>query len=311
MKRNTSLFFGKNLAEITLEDLRDYFSTRQEESSKLEFKSGEVEITDVFKEIAAFLNTEGGLLIIGAPRELKETEGKRTIRYCQGDLTFSKFVSKDWLQQKIFSNITPSPTDIAVKEINTTEGSVFIIDIPQSFTPPHQSNSDGRYYIRIDNEAKPAPHGLIQALFEKRKKPKLTARLNKQTNDALNDSITIYIQNESSIPADKVSFIIDVYNVNSVDSDHLFHKIDDDGLGIKFTLSENSRQILASVIVLQIKLTVEHVGKNYIITVNYWCKDTDFDCKYFIIDPNNDNIESHHWLDEGARLTDRIDDLHK
>lgn len=69
-------------------DIKDFFSTRQEESSTLEFKSGEVDVTDIFKEITAFLNTEGGLLIIGAPREVKEVIGKKTVVYCQGEPIF-------------------------------------------------------------------------------------------------------------------------------------------------------------------------------------------------------------------------------
>ena len=159
-------FFDKNPDELTVSDIQNYFNDRQEESPTLEFKSGDAEINDVFKEVAAFLNTEGGLLIIGSPRETRETIGKRVINFCQGEVTYSKFVSKDWLHQKLFSNITPSPTEIYIKEIVTEKGNIFILDIPQSTNPPHQSTADGRYYIRLENESKPAPHGLIQALFD-------------------------------------------------------------------------------------------------------------------------------------------------
>jgi hypothetical protein len=55
--------FNKKKDELTLDNLKEFFSPPQEETSVLEFKSGGVEIIDIYKEVAAFLNTEGGLLV--------------------------------------------------------------------------------------------------------------------------------------------------------------------------------------------------------------------------------------------------------
>ncbi len=104
--------FQKSHEEFTLQDLEVFFKSEQEESSTIEFKSGEVSLEKIYAEITAFLNTEGGLLIIGAPREkeVKTTKGSKKV--CQGDLTFSAFKNKDWLIQKIAQNITPPPHKI-------------------------------------------------------------------------------------------------------------------------------------------------------------------------------------------------------
>ncbi len=76
--------FNKPIGSLQLKDLEEYFKEPQEETSILEFKSGEVEINDVYKEVAAFLNTEGGLLIIGTPREeevlIKKNKKKKFAR---------------------------------------------------------------------------------------------------------------------------------------------------------------------------------------------------------------------------------------
>lgn len=311
MKQYITQFFNKPADEITLADIETFFSTRQEENSTLEFKSGQVEISDVFKEISAFLNTEGGLLIIGSPEESKEIVGKRNVRFCIGKLTYSKFISKDWLHQKIFSNITPSPTNIFIKEISTPNGNIFIIDIPQSLQPPHQSNSDGRYYIRIDNEAKPAPHGLIQALFNKRKVPKLSADIILDQTHFDTDSLFVALKNNSAIPAEKVGFIIDVYNAEVPDNFQGFRHITKDELGIKFSYSGNTDQVLVSVMSLGIEFAVHHNEKKYIVMVSYWCKDTDFDATIFTINPEEKSIESVGWLDEGVKISDLIKDLQK
>jgi predicted HTH transcriptional regulator len=214
--------FGKPRNELLLIDIEEYFSSPQEETSVVEFKSGEVEINDIFKEVTAFLNTEGGLLIIGSPREVNKTIGKTTIKICQGSLTYSNFKNKDWLYQKIASNIVPSPTNIKIEEFITSNGNIFLIDIPQSLNPPHQSLSDGRYYLRLERDAKPAPHGIVQALFNKRRVPLIAATIQFEQFNDLNDKVTISLRNESSFPAEKVSFIIDVYNVESINSSYSF-----------------------------------------------------------------------------------------
>jgi len=308
-KEYITQFFNKNPEDLNIEDMKEFFCVRQDENSTLEFKSGEVEIDDLYKEVTAFLNTEGGMIIVGAPRESKEKNGKRIACYCQGELTFSKFISKDWLNQKLFSNITPSPSNIYIKEFVTDQGNVFILDIPQSMYPPHQSNSDGRYYIRIDNEAKPAPHGLVQALFDKRRKPKLHAKLKRSELDELNDEIIFSIHNDSEIPADKVAFIVDVFNVVSVYGNSKFNEMEDELRIKKFFYSEATDRVLASVIQIGDSFKLKHYRKNYIISVNYWCKETDFDSTYFIVDTTNGTISSHNWLDQNANLLKILEEL--
>lgn len=49
MERYIEKFFDKKADGITIEHIEEFFKNRQDESSTLEFKSGEVEIHDVFK----------------------------------------------------------------------------------------------------------------------------------------------------------------------------------------------------------------------------------------------------------------------
>lgn len=297
--------FGKLPSEVTLNDIKEYFSSPQEESSIIEFKSGEVEINDIFKEITAFLNTEGGLLIIGAPRETKQILGKNSIKICVGDLTYSNFKNKDWLYQKIASNIVPFPTDLKIEEYLTELGNVFLIDIPQSLNPPHQSSADGKYYLRLERDAKPAPHGIVQALFNKRRVPILSAEINIQKIDENRDKVIVRIVNESNIPADKVSFIVDVYNVNKVESIYNFDFINDP-LGNKFCLSNHLNQVLVQIISFSIDFTVQHYNKDYLIFVGFWCRDIDFDFKYFTYSPYYDKIVNEGTMKKGKLLIDEL-----
>ncbi|MXO03506.1 helix-turn-helix domain-containing protein [Flavobacterium sp. HBTb2-11-1] len=297
--------FRKKRDEVILDDVKDYFSTPQEESSVVEFKSGEVEINDIFKEIAAFLNTEGGLLIIGAPRETKHTIGKNVVKVCQGELIYSNFKNKDWLYQKIASNIVPTPTDLKIEEFLTEKGNVFLIDISQSLNPPHQCSSDGKYYLRLERDAKPAPHGIVQALFNKRRVPSLNADIKVRDIKNYVDAITITIKNESSVPAEKVSFMIEVYNVENIYSDHKI-LVFDDSLGKKFSLSNQVPQVLVQVIGIPIKFDIRHFNRDYVIFVAFWCRDVDFDFKFFTYRPSEKKIVTEATLKDGMLLQEEL-----
>lgn len=297
--------FGKKRDEVYLSDIKEYFSSPQEESSVVEFKSGEVEINDVYKEIAAFLNTEGGLLIIGAPRETKQTIGRNVIKVCEGELTFSKFKNKDWLYQKIASNIVPTPTDLKIQEFLTESGNVFLIDISQSLSPPHQCSSDGKYYLRLERDAKPAPHGIVQALFNKRRYPSLNADVVIKDIKSHVDSVVVTIKNESSIPAEKVSYMIEVYNIENIYSEHKF-SVFDDSLGEKFSLSNHIPQVLVQVIGIPIKFDIQHCNKDYLIFVAFWCRDLDFDFKFFTYRPSEKRVVTEATFKEGMLLAEEL-----
>ncbi|MRX37656.1 hypothetical protein GJU43_00060 [Flavobacterium sp. LC2016-23] len=297
--------FSKKRDEVSLVDIENYFSSPQEESSVVEFKSGEVEINDIFKEIAAFLNTEGGLLIIGSPRETKQTVGKNIIKICEGKLTFSNFKNKDWLYQKIASNIVPTPTDLKIEEFLTENGNIFLIDIPQSLNPPHQCSSDGKYYLRLERDAKPAPHGIVQALFNKRRVPVLSANIDVKDVKSHQDSIVVSIKNESAIPAEKLAYIIDVYNVEQIKSNYNF-KLIEDSLGNKFSFTGHTEQVLVQVINVPVKFDIQHSGKDYLIFVAFWCRDLDFDFKFFTYSPTKKEVVIEATLKEGVKLTDEL-----
>lgn len=281
--------FGKNIEELILDDIKIFFQNKQQEGPLIEFKSGEVEINDLYNEITAFLNTEGGILIIGAPKETKEKIGNTLQRFCQGELTYSQFSSKEWLLQKIYTNITPSPIGINIQHFLTQNGNIFILEIPQSFNPPHQSNNTGKYYIRLETEAKAAPHGLVQALFDKRRKPLLFPDLKTKELDNGIDEVTVSLSNLSSTPAEKVSLIIDVYNCDTLNKD--FEIIYDDSLGPKFSCSLSYDQVLVSVISVTTKFNVTRRNRNYVISVGYWSLNNDFEIIFFFINTSAQTIE--------------------
>ncbi|MFO8234980.1 MAG: ATP-binding protein [Bacteroidales bacterium] len=283
--------FGKDLYQINYADLIEYFSVPREETSLLEFKSGEVKVNSVFKEICAFLNTEGGIVIVGSPKEKKiQKAGTRMKRVCQGELVSSRFRDKQWLSGLISANIVPPPKGIRIREILTDKGNHFIIDVPQSKNPPHQFLTDGRYYIRIEQEAKPAPHGIVEALFYKKQKAQLEVdvQINASVEKAETmNNVDINIRNISQFPTDSISFLIQLFNVEEVRKHGNIHQAgitESDGM---IELKGTCEQVVVDDRTLPLHLKIVNKLQPFLISVLTWNKEAGMFKHYEIFDPVN------------------------
>jgi len=195
---------GKNLQELTIDDVQNYFVEQRLETDTLEFKSFPAQtdfdalMIKILKTICGFLNGSGGLLILGAPG--KTVVGN--VDYFQGNLTpvpVQKAV--DWFINKISSSITPMPIDISVKIILIEQSYIYLFEVQESKFKPHQFSHI--YYIRLDGQTKPAPHYIVQALMRQITYPDLRAaiRLNAFQNNgwATTSKLAIAIFNFSQL----------------------------------------------------------------------------------------------------------------
>jgi hypothetical protein len=144
--------------------------------------------------VCSFLNSEGGILIYGAPREDKRNpenpENFKLKPYPVGLLG-----DHDSIIRKIADGITPMPVGIRLNEVEVEGGIVAIFEIQDSQSKPHQT--ENIYQIRIDGQKKPAPHYLIQALMRQITFPDLKAfirPLNRQTKISPKHEILIPIE---------------------------------------------------------------------------------------------------------------------
>lgn len=296
MNALTLQLLGKDIYSISDEDLVSFFSIEQEETALLEFKSGEVKLEDVYKEVAAFANTEGGVLVIGAPRERDVQRGLEKVKVCFGELTTSSFRGKDWLTQKLASQVIPLPVGIKVQEITVVDGRRFVIEVPQSLSPPHQVAERGIYYIRLDREARPAPHAFVQALFNKRRVPLLSAQITLKTREEDTDAVTVLVVNESRFPADRVGMIVSVWNVDDVECDLRLEK-DASQLVDRWTRSMRSDQVLVNPLAMPTNMLIRHRRQPYFVSIGYWSIDCEYQQNYWVCNP----------LKEGFSLAGNID----
>jgi hypothetical protein len=165
--------FGVEATRLTYENVVDFFSTAKVENTNLEFKSfnGVQKLPEkIYNSICALLNSNGGLIIWGSPKESFLTDG---LKQCFGDLTpLKEKLKKEDLMRSISDKITPIPNNIEVYEIDDKNGSyIYLFQIQRSEYSPHQT--DNRYYMRLDAETRIAPHYFVEALFRKVKYPDL------------------------------------------------------------------------------------------------------------------------------------------
>lgn len=187
----SNVIFNKDLFDLELSDLEFFFETSKEENLNLEFKSfvnqGEYSKKEdaVKKAVCGLLNSEGGIVIWGAPIEVKDLQGNTS---AVGALTpFQSQLDKDRLINIFSSTISPMPIGIRVQVLKNAIGeSIFIIEVEKSIERPHQY--DNRYYVRLDGQTRIAPHYLISALMKSTDFPVLRGhiRLKRIENDGNN-----------------------------------------------------------------------------------------------------------------------------
>ena len=170
--------FGKTFDQLTRQDIVDFFSSPKEESDIIEYKSfferGQNNYNHkekaILKSICAFLNSNGGIIIWGAPVERKDSDGNK---HYEGELSpVDRLIKKDSFIAKIANKIIPVPDNINMTIIPCNEGkSVCVFEIQESEYKPHQF--DDRYWMRLDGQTKTAPHHYVEALFRQIKYPNL------------------------------------------------------------------------------------------------------------------------------------------
>lgn len=287
---HSQTIFQKDLYQITREDLEKFFSEDQEENSILEFKEGMTDIVKIYAEVAAFLNTEGGLLILGAPRE-KEHPSKKGYKVASGSLTPCTIRDRDVILRGLGTGIAPSPTSIKIHEVPIEDGSVYILDIAQSMTPPHQVSNSGKYYIRLEREAKAAPHGIVEALFNKRQKPRLQISCSTALVEDSGELVVIFeLKNTSLTTAESVGFMLTIYGAS-----HITEK--EGGLRFAFTRDKASchdfspSDILVKGIVRRMSFGIRPSVTHFLMSASGYCKDGELLTIWYLLSKRGEVVD--------------------
>lgn len=166
-------FLGKSIESIGfVSDIEPFIRKEEPESQTLEYKSAGSPLSEHGDVISAFLNSGGGLLIVGSPREVDVAlDGGRKARVCRGPFTPLREISKDDAHRSLLSKVSPIPSSVLVNPVRCDGGCVIVVEVCSSSYPPHQH--DWTYWIRLDGETRKAPHALVESLFLQRRGPNM------------------------------------------------------------------------------------------------------------------------------------------
>ena len=161
------------LDDYTFETVESFITSEVEESIHIEFKSADAlgksdgKKKEISKDIAAFANSDGGIIIYGiAEEDHKASE----LSFISGD----EF-PKEWLEQVINSSIQRVIPDLRIFPIRRTgeiTESIYVVQIPSSLEAPHISR-DKRFYRRYNFESVPMEEYDIRQLYGRRIKSNL------------------------------------------------------------------------------------------------------------------------------------------
>lgn len=146
------------------------------ECETLEYKAASVPLKpvdhkEVAKDVSAFANSAGGVVIYGvATDQADKTRPKEIERIRRENI--------DIILQVVATHIRHPITGLRHKTIDDENGPVcFIIEVPSSPNAPHQVITEYRYYRRNGAISEPMSHELIELYFGRRLGPTLRVTL--------------------------------------------------------------------------------------------------------------------------------------
>lgn len=166
-----SEFFNKE--DYSPEDIYALISIGAEESTYLEFKaSGSLATSDgkkneIAKDISAFANSDGGILIYGIE---EANHIAASFSFIDGN-TFTK----EWLENIIQSRITPRLSQfriIPVRIDNDFQKTVYVVKIQRSDISPHMT-ADKRFFKRYNFRSAQMEEYEIRDLYNRKNKTSL------------------------------------------------------------------------------------------------------------------------------------------
>ena len=152
-------------------DINNLIINEVEENIHLDYKAAgaldkdDKKRTEITKDISAFANSDGGIIVYGVseedhkPKEISPIDGK--------------IYTKEWLEN-VIQQIQPRIEDLKIYpiRIDDIEQSIYVVKIPRSSNAPHMAR-DKRYYKRFNFKSEPMEDYEVKDLYNRVSIPKL------------------------------------------------------------------------------------------------------------------------------------------
>lgn len=188
----------------TLTDIEAIISSRTPESVYLDYKAspaiGGGSRHEIAKDVSAFANSDGGMIIYGVTEDHHEPVG------VDGGVDHAQY-SREWLEQTIQSNVSPRIADLRIAQIPiSATHSCYAVGVGKSLRGPHQERGGFRFYKRYNFQSVPMEAYEIEDV---RARAAIAPRL-VTVDIEIRQGIMVYlvVENASTLPARDVLFSI-------------------------------------------------------------------------------------------------------
>ena len=156
----------------SIEDINFLITNEVEEDIHLDYKAAgaldkkdEKKRTEITKDVSAFANSDGGVIVYGVsevdhrPKEISPIDGR--------------IYTKEWLEN-VIQQIQPRIEDLNVYPIRVDDigQSIYVVKIPRSSNAPHMAR-DKRYYKRFNFKSETIEDYEVKDLFNRVSIPNL------------------------------------------------------------------------------------------------------------------------------------------
>lgn len=162
-------FFKKD--SYSIEDINNLIINEVEENIHLDYKAAgaldkdDKKRTEITKDISAFANSDGGIIVYGVseedhrPKEINPIDGR--------------VYTKEWLEN-VIQLIQPRIEEVKIYPIRVDDigQSIYVVKIPRSSNAPHMAR-DKRYYKRFNFKSEPMEDYEVKDLYNRVSIPKL------------------------------------------------------------------------------------------------------------------------------------------
>ncbi len=186
---------------MTIDELNRLISDRIQESLHLDYKASDAlqkkKRDEIAKDVSAMANSDGGKIIYGI------TERDHYPERLDDGIPNAE-IDREWIENILNSTISPKLPNITITPLEVGEGaSYYVIDIPKSYSGPHQA-PDKKYYKRYNFSSAPMDDYEIRDI----KMRQLTVgRLVSVDVEVVHQTIfTFVVSNPGVHPAENVSF---------------------------------------------------------------------------------------------------------
>jgi hypothetical protein len=228
--------FGKEPKDVRIQDIQSLIENKVEEDRHLDYKAPSILKSPhkLSEWVSAFLNAEGGLIIIGVYEDQPEKKDKIYERILPTRIEFvSREYTKERIEQLIHSNIRSDSRPVIgvhpVRDDADFSKAVYLLEIPEGDNPPYQA-ADDRYYRRLNATKYPMTHREVADFFGRRRKPLLEVTLN-FTEISLQESIyqftlRVYLVNKGKAVAKYTRLVASFVNLEILKATKDIQRID-------------------------------------------------------------------------------------